>query len=100
MTSRTEVLGKLAILGVDSKEVATNLKELGITGKRGDGDACPLFNYLKDHFGGDVTAVTYNDVILRGPFGIGHRRVPLTKATNQFVSGFDMGLHPILEAHR
>lgn len=79
----------LNALGNDPDSVAKRLVQLGHKGFIGEGDNCPLANYLGSNLGCRVF-VDENDVTIH------HNFYAHTEATQEFVTKFDSRRYPEL----
>jgi hypothetical protein len=86
------VAEKLNKLGNGTTAIAAHLQSKRIKGTVGDENSCPLANYLTKELGADEVSVTEEEAIVT-------IRWPLKKAFTKFVTKFDNGNYPDLEAN-
>ena len=94
MTARGLTRAKLAELGDTADAIAAKLEELGVRGYTGEPRYCPLFNYLVTQ-GVPVSTVDRSHVNLTATY---RPHVPLTPAQREFVTRFDAGQFPSVDA--
>lgn len=99
------VTKKLEALGDTPDDIARSLEELGIKGLDGEARMCPLAIYLdrelKSVRNYDI-AVRPKNVELRCPgfFGVREFVVPLSDMDQRFITLFDRGTYPQLDASK
>jgi len=78
-------------LGDTPDEIAAMLEGAGYLGLRGNPYSCPCGACLSDHLGRPIHVSSES-------CSNGHESAPLSEAVMDFVSSFDDGLYPSLEA--
>lgn len=79
------LLGKL---GTTSDEVAQSLIDLGITGRVGFSQRCPIANYLADHLDGQRPSVDCHGILFNDGSSVEN-----PPSVTQFVWDFDNGYY-------
>lgn len=91
VTISKTISGFLKELGDTSDEVARSLEERRISGVKGWGGSCPIYNYLKSR-GCNVYFVE-EGMIIDGSYGYTFTTAPV----KEFIRRFDKGEFPELE---
>ena len=100
---RTGLIAKLNALGDTGNAVAVSLRKLGIKGRRDDGCACPLANYVSVCIGLTPGVpprwITVTPGIIQiSAAAFGEREVIVTtQPWREFISNFDSGDYPDLD---
>lgn len=82
----------LCELGSNSREVANVLLHMGIRGKRGAGECCPITVFVRRQ--GYRAYVNATSLYLID--GDNWQRIPLPEVCSQFIKDFDAGAYPYL----
>lgn len=96
-TTEQRITALLAALGDTDQQVAETLEQLGLRGVPQNPCRCPIAAYLNSHGVGPVMAAEYE--VWAGAAGEDFV-VPTTEAVGHFITAFDFGMYPELEAAR